>query len=106
MECFIRYQHDNVVVTKSIMPCAWVLIIVQHIEGYNQINQLMTASVGMSNGDSNIIDCSEHEEYQKHTWKSFHKNITLQELNTIVIYKITQLMIYTTDQSIKIYIYN
>ena len=71
--CFLRYQHGNVVVNKSTMSCAWVLRVVKNIERYNDNNQLMTSSVGMTNGISIMNDSSEHELYHENIQKLFKK---------------------------------
>ena len=74
--CFIRYQHGNVVVNKSTMSCAWVLRVVKNIERYNQNNQLMTTSDGISNGDCTIHDSSDYVEYHENV-----KELFLQKLS-------------------------
>ena len=74
--CFLRYQDGNVVVNNSTMSCAWVLRVVKNVERYNQNNQLMTTSDGVSNGDSTIHDSSCHQNYHKNVMDLFHKKLS------------------------------
>ena len=74
--CFIRYQHGNVVVNKSTMSCAWVLSVVKNVERYNQNNQLMTTSDGVSNVGSTIHDSLCHQNYHKNVMDLFHKKLS------------------------------
>ena len=58
------------------MSYDWVLRVVKNIERYNQNNQLMIASVGMSDGDNTINDCSGHQEYHKYIQEFFNKKLS------------------------------
>ena len=60
---YIRYQHGNVVVNQCTMSCAWVLRVVKNIGRYNNNNQLITSSDGISNNDCTVQDCCDHVEY-------------------------------------------